>query len=148
LPKATHRNTAPAPPGICPQHANNAAAAAVSIYREESIKHRDYSQASSALTIALLASLGEANRTHLRTAFPALKAYMLIPCQVVDAMCLKHSVASSDDVTALKEPLTRALTSLSNLTSHMDFFLLASQRLTRSGQGKPTSAISSPFLKL
>ncbi len=54
-------------------HANNAAAAVVSIYREEATKHRDFSKASSALTTALLDSVGEANRTLLRTAFPALK---------------------------------------------------------------------------
>ena len=128
-------------------HANNAAAAVVSIYREETTKHRDYSQASSALTTALLDSVGEANRTLLRTAFPALKPYMLTPRQVVDTMCLKHGVASSDDVSALKEPLSRALTSLSNLTSHMDSFLLASQRLTRSGQGETDFSYFKTFLE-
>jgi hypothetical protein len=73
------------------QHANKAAAAAVSIYREDAVRHRDFSKASSALTTALLNSVGEANRTLLRTAFPALKPYMLTPRQVVDTtMCLKH----------------------------------------------------------
>ncbi len=33
-------------------------------------------------------------------------------------------------------PLSQALTSLSDLTDHMDSFLLASQCLTRSGQGE------------
>jgi hypothetical protein len=51
-------------------------------------------------------------------------------------MILKHGVATSDDVSAPKEPLSRALTSLSNLPTHMDLFLLASQRLTLSGQGE------------
>ena len=129
------------------QHANNAAAAVVSIYREEATKHRDFSKASSALTTALLESVGEANRTLLRTAFPTLKPYMLTPRQVVDTMCLKHGVASSDDVSALKEPLSRALTSLSNLTSHMDSFLLASQRLTRSGQGETDFSYFKAFLE-
>jgi hypothetical protein len=129
------------------QHANNATAAVVSIYREESTKFRNYSQVRSALTTALLASMGEANRSHLRTAFPALKSNMLIPRQVVGTMCLKHSVASSDVVTTLKEPLTRALTSLSNLTSHMNFFLLASQRLTRSGQGETDFSYFKSFLE-
>ncbi len=72
-------------------HANNAAAAVVSIYREETTKHRDYSQASSALTTALLDSVGEANRTLLRTAFPALKPYMLTPRQVVDTIDTERS---------------------------------------------------------
>jgi hypothetical protein len=42
------------------QHANNAAAAVVSIYREEATTHRDFLKASSALTTALLDSVGEA----------------------------------------------------------------------------------------
>ncbi len=51
-------------------------------------------------------------------------------------MTAKHGVATSDDISKLHEPLHRALTSLSDLTGHIDRFLLASQRLTRSGQGK------------
>jgi hypothetical protein len=64
-------------------------------------------------------------------------------------MILKHGVATSDDVSALKEPFSRALTLLSNLSNHMDLFLLASQRLTAHGaaKGRPTSTISSSFLK-
>ena len=72
---------------------------------------------------------------------------MLTPRQVVDAMCRKHGVASSDDVSALKEPLSRALTSLSNLSNHMDSFLLASQRLTRSGQGETDFSYFKAFLE-
>ena len=117
-------------------HANNAAAAVVSIYREEVARHRDFTMASSVLTTALLVSVGETNRNVLKTAFPTLKTYMLSPRQVIDTMTLKHGVATSDDVSALKEPLSRALTSLSNLPNHMNLFLLASQRLTRSGQGE------------
>ena len=63
------------------QHSNSAAAAVVSIYREEATKHRDFQKASSVLTTALLDSVGEANRTLLRTVFPALKSYMLTPSQ-------------------------------------------------------------------
>jgi hypothetical protein len=59
---------------------------------------------------------------------------MLTPRQVVDTMIITHGVATSDDVSALKEPLSRALTSLSSLSNHMGLFLLASQRLIRSGQ--------------
>jgi hypothetical protein len=117
-------------------HSNSASAAVVSIYREEATRHRDFSKASRALTTALLDSVGEANCTHLKMAFPTLKSYTLSPRQVIDTMILKHGVATSDDVSALKEPLSRALTLLSNLSNHMDLFLLASQRLTRSGQGE------------
>jgi hypothetical protein len=45
-------------------------------------------------------------------------------------MRAKHGVSK------LQDPLSRSLTSLSDLTDHMDSFLLASQRLTRSGQGE------------
>jgi hypothetical protein len=51
-------------------------------------------------------------------------------------MTRKHGIATSDDITKLREPLSLALTSLSDLESHMAIFLLASQRLTRSGQGE------------
>jgi hypothetical protein len=85
-------------------HPNKAAAAVVSIYKEEAARHRDFSMASSALTTALLVSVGETNRNLLNTAFPTLKTYMLSPRQVIDTMTLKHGVATSDDVSALKEP--------------------------------------------
>ncbi len=63
---------------------------------------------------------------------------MLSPRDIVDTMRAKHGVATSDDVSKLRDrdPLSRALTSLSDLTGHMDSFLLASQCLTRSGQGE------------
>ncbi len=91
----------------------------------------------STLNTALLASVGEKNRNHLKTTFPALKLYMLSPREIVDTMRVKHGVATSDDVSRLRDPLSRALTSLSDLAGHMDSFLLASQRLlTRCGQGE------------
>ena len=88
------------------------------------------------LNTALLASVGEKNRNHLKTTFPALKLYMLSPREIVDTMRAKRGVATSDDVSRLRDPLSRALTSLSDQTDHMDSFLLASQRLTRCGQGE------------
>ena len=118
------------------QHANNAAAAVVSIYRAEAVRHTDFSLASSSLSNALLASIGDTNETYLKTVFPDKKTYMLTPREIVDTMTAKHGVATSDDISKLREPLHRALTSLSDLPSHMDRFLLASQRLTRSGQGE------------
>jgi hypothetical protein len=47
-------------------HAGNATSAAVNIHRIVATKHNDFSFASSALTTALLASLGEANENTLR----------------------------------------------------------------------------------
>jgi hypothetical protein len=49
------------------QHANNAAAAAVSICKQELTRHSDYTLAESALARALLASLGETNVENLRS---------------------------------------------------------------------------------
>ncbi len=115
------------------QHANNAAAAVVSIYKAEAARFTDFSLASSSLSKALLASIGEANETYLKTVFPTQRTYMLTPREIVDTMIAKHGIATSDDIGKLHEPLHRALTSLSDLTGHMDRFLLASQRLTRSG---------------
>ena len=42
-------------------HVNNAASAVVSIYREEVIRHTDYTLASNALAKALLDSIGDKN---------------------------------------------------------------------------------------
>jgi hypothetical protein len=117
------------------QHANNAAAAVVSIHRAEAVRHTDFSLASSALGKTLLASIGDAIETHLRTVFPEKKTYMLTPREIVDTMTTKHGATTSDDVSKLREPLSRALTSLSDLAKHMHLFLLASQRMTRNGQG-------------
>ena len=117
-------------------HANNAAAAVVSIYKAEAARFTDFSLDSSSLSNALFASIGDTNETYLKTVFPDKKTYMLTPREIVDTMTAKHGVATSDDISKLREPLHRALTSLSDLAGHMDRFLLASQRLTRSGQGE------------
>jgi hypothetical protein len=61
---------------------------------------------------------------------------MQTPREIVDTMIAKHGVATSDDISKLREPLSRALASSSDLANHMVLFLLASQRLTRSGQGE------------
>jgi hypothetical protein len=120
------------------QHSKTASAGVVSIYKQEAERHRNFAKASSALTTALLTSLGETNQVHIRTAFPTLKPYMLTPRNVVDTiMQVKRGIATSEDVSTLEEPLSRVLkTSLSNLEGHLSLFLLASQRLTRSGQGE------------
>jgi hypothetical protein len=55
---------------------------------------------------------------------------LLSPREIVDTMRAKHGVATSDDLSKLRDPLSRALMSLSDLTGHMDSFLLASQCLT------------------
>ena len=73
--------------------------------------------ASSTLNTTLLASVGEKNRNHLKTTFPgeknrnhlkttfpALKLYILSPREIVDTMRAKHGVATSDDVSKLRDP--------------------------------------------
>jgi hypothetical protein len=57
--------------------------------------------ASSTLNTASLASIGEQNRNHQKTTFPALKLYMLSPREIVDTMRAKYGVATSDDVSKL-----------------------------------------------
>jgi hypothetical protein len=83
-----------------------------------------------------MVSISEQNRNHLKTNFPALKLYMLSPRKIVDIMRARRGLATSDDVSKLRDPLSRALTSLSDLTGHMDSFLLNSQHLTRSSLGE------------
>jgi hypothetical protein len=94
----------------------------------------EYTLAESALATALLGSIGDTNAVILKTTYPAFKTYALTPRQIVDTMMAKHGIPTSDDINKLREPLSRALTSLSDLD--MGNYLLASQRLTRSGQGE------------
>jgi hypothetical protein len=113
---------------------NSASAAVMSIYRSEALRHTDFSLASSNLgKTLLLVSIGSANETHLRAFFSDKKTYMLTPRENVDTMTAKHGVATSDDLSKLRELLSRALTSLSDQANLMYLFLLASQRLTWSG---------------
>jgi hypothetical protein len=58
----------------------------------ETARYADFSMASSTLNTALLASVGEKNRNHLKTTFPALKLYMLSPREIVDT-CVPSTVS-------------------------------------------------------
>jgi hypothetical protein len=90
-------------------HANNAASAVVSIYREEITRHTDYTLASKALAKALLDSIGDKNQVLLKTLHPTLKIYSLTSRQIVDAMIAKHGIPTSEDIHKLREPLSLAL---------------------------------------
>jgi hypothetical protein len=103
-------------------HANNAPATVVSIYRQELQRNTDYAMAESALLTVLLASIRDTNTVLLATAFPGIKPDALTSRQVVDLMTRKNGIATSDDVIKLREPLSLALTSLSDLESHMANF--------------------------
>ncbi len=120
-----------------------AASAVVSIYRADVARHTDYTLAAKALAKALLDRFGDKNQVLLKTLHPTLKIYSLTPRQIVDFMVAKHGIPTSEDIHKLREPLSLALMSLSDLESHMGNFLLASQRLTRSGQGETPTTISS-----
>jgi hypothetical protein len=60
-------------------HANNAASAVVSIYREKVTQYTDYTLTSKALAKALLDSIGDKNQVLLKTLHPTLKMYSLTP---------------------------------------------------------------------
>jgi hypothetical protein len=117
-------------------HAGNDPSATVNIHRMAAAKYNDFIFAESSLTTVLLESLGNSNENTLCTNFADLAPYMLTPRQIVDTMSAKHGVATVDDVSKLLTPLSKPLKSLSDLIKNMSTFLLASQRLIRSGQGE------------
>jgi hypothetical protein len=119
----------------------------VNIHRLATARNTDFTYASSTLTTALLASIGDANTDVLRTTFPNYAPYMLTPMMIMETMANQHGVTTGDDVTKLQSPLSQRLTSLSDLTKHMSSFLLASQRLTRSGQGETAYKYFKMFLE-
>jgi hypothetical protein len=95
-----------------------------------------HSVATTRLSTALVDNVGESNKTYLKTVFVGITLYALLPRQVIDAMITKHGVFTGDDIAKLRAPLSSPLMSLSGLVSHQEKYLLASQRLTRSGQGE------------
>ena len=113
-----------------------ASAAEVVIWRQATDRNHAYNVAGTRLSAALLASIGEANRTHLQSVLPGIALYALLPRQVIDAMVARHGILTSDDVNRLRLPLSSPLTSLADLLTHQEKYLLASQRLTRNGQGE------------
>jgi hypothetical protein len=92
-------------------------------------------------------SVGETNRTYLKTVFVGIALYALLPRQVIDAMITKHGVFTGDDIAKLRASLSSPLKSLSSLVGHHEKYLLASQRLTRSGQGETPFKYFEMFLE-
>ncbi len=115
----------------------------------ETTRYTDFTFVSGNLTTALLASISATNMDILRTTFPDLAPYMIAPRQIVGTMARQHGVTTGDDVSKLLSPLWLPLTSLNDLTKHMSSFcfLLASQCLTRSGQGETTYKYFKMFLE-
>jgi hypothetical protein len=116
---------------------NNAATSAqVMLYKQATDRHMAYSVATTRLSTTLVDSVGDSNKTYLKTVFAGITLYALLPRQVIDAMTTKHGVLTGDGISRLRAPLSNPLLSLSGLVSHQKKYLLVSQRLTRSGEGE------------
>jgi hypothetical protein len=96
---------------------------------------------------ALLTSIGPDNKTFLETQFDPDPLYSLTPRQIVDAMITEHGTTSADDLKKLRAPLCEPLKALADLERHMNTFLLASKKSTKSGQGKTPYEYFEAFLE-
>jgi hypothetical protein len=85
-------------------HANNAAAAALSLYKEALDAHVTYAVAKAALTAALLASIGTENETYLEATMHPVPVYSQSPRQIVDAMFTKRGQTTGPDLQKLRAP--------------------------------------------
>jgi hypothetical protein len=63
--------------------------------------------------------------------------YSLAPRQIVAAMFTKHGQTTGPDLQKLRDPLLKLIPALAELETHMNLFMLASIKLTASGQGRP-----------
>ena len=107
-----------------------------SLYRDALARNHAYAAASSNMAQALLASIGPDNKVSLEATFDPDPLYSLTPRQIVDAMFAEHGMTNPQDLAVLRAPLHEPLPALANLERHMNNFLLASKKLTTSGQGK------------
>jgi hypothetical protein len=128
-------------------HAPNAAAAVLSVYREEWARNHAFVAATSTMAQALLTSIGPDNKTFLEAQFDPDPLYSLNPRQIVDAMTTEHGTTSAEDIKKLRAPLYEPLKALADLERHMNAFLLASKKLTKSGQGKTPYEYFEAFLE-
>ncbi len=124
-----------------------ATAVEVMLYKQATDRHMTYSVATTRLATALVDSVGESNRTYLKTVFVGIALYALLPRQVIDAMITKHGVFTGDDIAKLRAPLSSPLMWLFGLVGHQEKYLLASQRLTRIGQGETPFKYFEMFLE-
>jgi MFS family permease len=101
----------------------NAAAAVVSLYREELARNHAFAAATSAMAQALLVSIGPDNKIFLEAHSNPDPLYSLSPRQIVDAMLLEHGTTSADDLKKLRAPLYEPLKALADLERPMNAFL-------------------------
>ena len=62
-------------------------------------------------------------------------------------MMTEHGTTSAEDLKKLRAPLHEPLKALADLERHMNAFLLASKKLTKSGQGKTPYEYFEAFLE-
>jgi hypothetical protein len=86
------------------------------LYKQATDRHMAYSVATTRLSTALVDSVGESNKTYLKTVFAGIA---LPPCTP------KHGVFTNDDIANLRAPLSSPLLSLSGLVIHQEKYLLA-----------------------
>jgi hypothetical protein len=128
------------------QHAGNATAAVVSLYREEVRRYQDFMVAKGLLSKAILDSIGEDNVTHLRNHHAPLPTYALDPQTMLQTMCTRHGVLTKADLELLREPLNVPLTELAKIEKHMSTFRLAAFDLQQAGQGLTSFQLFERFL--
>ncbi len=73
-------------------HAGNASAAIISVYRQAIERHGAFTNAYSLLATALLESIGNTNRTQLEASFHPLPLYAITPAQIVTTMITLYGV--------------------------------------------------------
>jgi hypothetical protein len=101
-------------------------ASQVMLCKQATDRHMAYSVTATRLSTVLVDSVGDSNKTYLKTVFAGIALYALLPRQVIDAMTTKHGVLTGDDISKLRASLSNPLLSLSGLVSHQEKYLLAS----------------------
>ena len=117
-------------------HANNAAGAAVSLFKQELDAHVSYTIAKAALTAALLASIGTDNETYLEATMHPVPVYSLSPRQIVEAMFLQHGQTTGPDLQKLRDPLLKLLPAMAELETHMNLSCWRQSSSRRADTGK------------
>ena len=134
----THAPAYRARPDFDPPADLDPAATAVELakWRLEMDMHFAYTLAQNALALALLDSVGPANKASLKATFHPTPLHFLTPRQIVDSMFIKHASLTGPDLKALRAPLLEPLLAIADLDQHMIAFMLASMKLSATGHGE------------
>ena len=134
----THPPQYRARPDFDPPVALDPAATPVELanWRLEMDMHFAYTLAQNALSLALLDSVGPANKASLKVEFHPVPLHFLTPRQIVASMYLKHAALTGPDLKALRAPLLEPLLTIIDLEKHMTSFMLASMKLSATGHGE------------